>query len=224
MSLVILVPVLRRPHRVVPLLESIGKVTPEPYRVLFITSPGDEAEHQALKKQNADWVCMDRNYEGKGDYSRKINYGYQVSDEEYIFLGADDLEFHPNWFENALAKLKLSSKYGVVGTNDLGNQMVIMGKHSTHSLVTRKYADKFGTVDEQGKILHEGYHHNYCDSELIGTAKWRGAWVFSRDSIVKHLHPDWGLAKRDEVYDIGKKFIREDAKLFQGRRHKWRNQ
>ena len=46
----------------------------------------------------------------------------------------------------------------MVGTNDLTNKRTIRGRHSTHSLVTRDYAD-LGTIDGQPGPLFQGYHH-----------------------------------------------------------------
>ena len=72
----ILVPVLRRPHRVVPFLES-ARATSDA-RVLFLCSPNDIAEQQAIEDVGGAWLkcpfAVDR-----GDYARKINYGSSSS-------------------------------------------------------------------------------------------------------------------------------------------------
>lgn len=221
MSLVILVPVLRRPHRVAPLLESINKTTPDPYRVLFIASPNDEAEYAALNKEGAEWIQLDENYEMRGDYARKINAGYSVTYEKYLFLGADDVEFHPFWLEKAMDKMSLSPSFGVVGTNDLGNRSVMMGKHATHSLVRRSYILENGTIDEHGKVLHEGYPHEYVDNEFVETAMRRKAWVFAPGSIVEHLHPHWNKAPMDSLYGAYNARMVLGRRVFMKRRKLW---
>lgn len=218
MELVILVPVLRRPHRVEPLLASIEESTPEPYRVLFITSPGDECEQSAISAAGADYLVMDRVYP-QGDYARKINYGYQQTTEPLIFVGADDLKFHKNWFGEA--EKFLEPHIGVIGTNDLGNKRVMAGHHATHFLVTRKYADEQGTIDERGKILHEGYPHEYVDDEFVQTAKKRDAWAFSKHSIVEHLHPNWGKAEMDPLYAAQRQRMYAGRNVFLRRRRLW---
>lgn len=162
---------------------------------------------------------MSESYEGRGDYARKINHAYRQSDHQFLFLAADDLCFCPNWFERAKARLRPG--IGVVGTNDLGNVRVIQGRHATHSLVTREYADR-GTIDQAETIYHEGYAHNFVDDELVATAKRRRAWVFARDSMVEHLHPDYGKAAFDDVYDLGRSLFRQDAALFRSRSARWR--
>jgi glycosyltransferase involved in cell wall biosynthesis len=217
---VILVPVLRRPHRVAPLIESIDAATPEPHRTLFVLSPGDDAEFQAVRAAGGEWLVMDDCYEGAGDYARKINAGYRYSTEPLLFLGADDLKFHPGWLDRAVSRL--GGTVHVVGTNDLGNPAVLAGEHSTHSLVTRDYVDVFGTVDEQAKVLHEGYRHNFCDTEFVSTAQRRNAFAFEGTSVVEHFHPSWGKAQMDEVYESGRRFFEADRRTYMARRRLWR--
>lgn len=221
MSVAILVPVLRRPHRVAPLLESIAAATPEPHRVLFICTPGDDAELAAVDAAGGERIVMERPYEGHGDYARKINAGYRATDEQLLFLGADDLHFHSSWLDRATQRL--TNRIQVVGTNDLGNPTVIAGRHATHSLVTRKYCDERGTIDEQGLVLHETYPHEWVDSEFVETAKARRAWAFAGDSIVEHLHPHWGKAPTDSLYDAHAARMDAGRRIFSRRRRLWRS-
>ena len=154
-----------------------------------------------------------------GDYARKINLGVTLTDEPLIFLGADDLKFHNAWFELALRQLK--GHIGVVGTNDMGSRRAQTGQHSTHSLVTRTYIEKFGTIDELGKALHEGYDHNFVDDELVQTAKYRRAWASARDSHVEHLHPHWRKGSQDETYILGRRQYAQDREYFNSRCPLW---
>lgn len=220
-KLVILIPVLRRPQNLVPLVESIRESTKGDYELLFIASPGDTEEIKELEAQNQNFGVLNANFQGNGDYARKINAGFKSTEAEWYFLGADDLEFHFGWFERAMNTYKMT-KACVIGTNDLGNPYVMNGQHSTHSLVRRDYIlECGGSINEPGKILHEGYRHNYVDTELVSTAISRGAWAFSRDSIVAHKHPDWGHGPRDEVYDLGKRYFYVDAQYHETRKYLW---
>lgn len=216
MTVAIIVPVLRRPHRVVPLLESIEAATPGA-RVLFVCTPGDDEEIAAIEQAGGDYICTPEVYE-TGDYAKKTNLGYRATWEPLLFLGADDLHFLPGWLDIATARL--IDGIGVVGTNDLCNRRT-RRVHSTHSLVTREYADR-GTIDQPGQILHEGYHHVFCDDELIATARSRDAYVHADDCKVEHLHPT-GRRKvaRDAVYDHGISQFEADRAIFEGRQHLW---
>lgn len=214
----ILVPVLRRPHRVAPLLESIRDATVAGRaRVLFLASPGDAAEHLAIEQAGAEYLVVCREA-GGGDYAHKINQGIAATTEPTILLGADDLRFHPGWLEAAEALL--SATIGVVGTNDLCNPRTMRGEHATHFLVARWYAE-LGTADEEGKLLHEGYVHEYVDNELIATAKSRGAYAFARDSHVEHLHPMARKAAMDPLYAAAPQRMRQGRALFAQREALW---
>lgn len=214
----VLVPVLRRPHRVVPLLESIEAATPELHRVLFLASPGDDSEQDAVRASGADLVVIDEP-PGAGDYARKINAGIRATVEPVLLMAADDLCFHPGWLTAALRRI--TGTVGVVGTNDLHNRRVTRGSHATHLLFTRRYVEQHGTIDEPGKLLHEGYHHNFVDDEAVQTAKHRAAWAFAVDSHVEHLHPNYGGAPRDEVYDLAQAQFERDRRYYQRRCALW---
>lgn len=218
-SAVIVVPVLRRPHRVGPLVASVAAATPEPHRVLFVCSANDPDEIDAVKDSGSDLLVVPAY--SKGDYARKINAGFARSDEPWVFLGADDLDFHPGWLPAALAPFE-NPAVGVVGTNDLGNARVMAGDHATHSLVRRAYIDQHGTIDEAGKVLHEGYWHEFVDDEFVATAKKRGAFAFAADSKVEHLHPLWGKSPTDPIYDAHARRMRAGRVVFNRRRRLWR--
>jgi len=216
---VVVVPVLRRPQNAGPLAESLAAATPEgAYRLLFVGSPGDVAEHEACRATGADLLVIDRPPIG-GDWARKINFAYQTTDEPALFLGADDLRFHPGWLE--AVERRVADGAHVVGTNDLGNARVMAGDHATHMLVTRSYVDEHGTVDERGKVLHEGYPHEWVDDEAVATAKMRGVWAHATDSHVEHLHPNWGKAPMDSLYAAQRLRMMQGRLHFERRRHLW---
>lgn len=212
----ILVPVLRRPHRVAPLVDSIRRATDEWVRVFFICDAGDDEEITAVEGRvgRYDYLALD----GSPNYAAKINVAARCVTEPLLFLGADDLHFHPGWLQAARAKM--TDGIGVVGTNDLGNARVIAGDHSTHSLVARWYME-IGTIDEPGKLLHEGYPHEFVDDEFVETAKARGMYAHAGDSYVEHLHPLWGKAPTDELYDQHWPRMQAGKRIFRQRRPLW---
>lgn len=211
-GLVLLIPILHRTQNVAPLLASIAEATPQPYRVVFISDPHDKAMHETVKATDAQLQIIE------GNYARKINHGVRASDEPLIFFGADDLKFHPNWLERA--KARFTDRIGVVGTNDLGNRRVMRGEHATHPLVARWYCE-LGTIDDPTKVLHEEYPHEFVDDEFIQTAQHRKAFVSAYDSVVEHLHPLWGKAPTDHLYDQQGRRMRIGRRIFQRRMPLW---
>lgn len=218
-TVLVAVPVLGRPERARQIAESVYDATTVPYRLLFLCSPGDEAQRAACERTGADLLVVDWQ-PGKGDYARKINHAVAVSDEPWILMGADDLCFCPDWAENALACGDQTGA-GVVGTQDWGNSRVMAWQHSTHPLVRRSYIVEHGTIDQQGLMLHEGYDHNFCDDELVATAKHRGEWTFCPEAEIPHLHPDWGKGEWDDTYVKGRKRFNDDAALYKKRSRLW---
>lgn len=217
MSVLIIVPVLRRPHGVAPLIESIEAATPSPHRVVFVCTEDDHAERDAVEAAGADMLVLPGRRQ-PGDYARKINFAYRESEEPVLFLAADDLIFHPGWYETASALF--SDTIQVVGTNDLGNQRVMNGGHSTHTLVTRRYCDERGTIDRPGEVLHEGYGHWYVDDEFIQTAQARGAFAPCLESIVEHLHPAWKKGEPDAIYRLGQSKSSADRRIYSQRKNR----
>jgi hypothetical protein len=216
MDLVVIVPMLGRAHRVPLLLDSIHATCKA--HVLFAVTPGDDEVIDAIDAAGEERITVDR--QPRGDFQRKINCGIAATTEPHIFTGADDLKFHHGWYE--AAAVKMTGPVGVVGTNDLTNPRVMRGDHATHLLVSRDYVERYGTIDEPGKFLHEGYPHEMCDDEAVQTAKKRRAWAFAPDSHVEHLHPMAGKAPMDDLY-AGQKRRMEDGRLLYRRRSQlWR--
>lgn len=221
----IIVPVLNRPANVHPLLHSIWENTTVEYRVIFVVSMDDPTELAAIRpyagtEESVHILIAPWPGGSPGDYARKINKVASTTGAPFIFMGADDLNFHQDWDVNGLYKFTDES-IGVVGTNDLGNPWVMEGKQSTHSFVRSEYVHHAGTIDEIGKVLHEGYHHNFVDNELVETAQHRGAFIHAHDSVVEHLHPDWGKAQRDHVYNIARDSMDPGREIYNQRRHLW---
>jgi hypothetical protein len=225
-AILIAVPVLRRPHRVVPLLQSIRSATSEPYRVVFIGNAGDDGELDTVRAAGADLLVQPYAHDPAdwrtrpGEWARKLNRAYRESDEPLIFCGADDLHFHPGWAD-AVRRCAERPGVGVIGTNDLTNPGVMAGEFSTHPVVVRSYADEFGTIDEPGVMLHEGYPHEWVDRELAETAKARGAWAFAAGAHVEHLHATVGKAPMDPLYSQQRRRMVAGKLLFDQRRLLW---
>ncbi len=211
---VVLVPMLGRPHTVAPLRESLAAST-DRARLLWLLTEGDADVIDAVGGD--DKLLMPPR--PRGDYAAKMNAGYRASTEQWLFLGACDIRFHPGWLEACAAQV--AARCGVVGTNDLGNQRTATGQLSTHTLVTRDYVDTFGTVDRPGELLHEGYWHEFCDNELIDTAKARGQYGHAPTAIVEHLHPLWGKSEPDAMYDQALLRMGQGYALWKKRRPLW---
>lgn len=207
-DLVILIPVLGRPHRVAPLLQAVTKTTPKA-RVLFLCDPDDELEKEAIDAAGAPRIDVD------GNYAVKIRTGIEVTKEPLVFTGADDLEPQEGWFEKAGECLVNGIQ--VVGVND---GIARHRLHSTHFLMTREYATT-PTIDGKPGPFCDEYCHWYMDDEFIITAERREVYYYCKDAIVKHLHPMNETAPDDETYKKGRLNWRLDRHLHFNRAGMW---
>ena len=214
----VIVPMLGRPEAVQALSDTVFGSSEEGYdlRLTFVASESDEEVVEALHRSMEDFIVIPGEPE-PGDYARKINVAFDALEAPWMLLGASDIKLHRGW---ASAAIELGQEYdaGVVGTNDMGNPTVTKGLHSTHPVVSRAYVDQCGGGwDGPGVVLHEGYSHQWCDTELVTAAQARGRWVFCHEAKIEHLHPFWNKGTMDDTYRRGLAGGAQDARLFQSR-------
>ena len=212
--LVVVIPSRERPERLEPLAQAFRDTTPE-HRMVFVVDPDDLPSQEAARCAGSLWVTNKRL-----TYPKKVNRGIEATTEPFILVGADDIRPHEGWFEAASALL--DEEVGMVATNDLGNEYVMDGELATHPLIARWYFE-MGTADGPG-LYHEGYWHNGADLEASETARARGAFAYAADSVVEHLHPNYGKAEIDATYMQGgfhEAKRRYDEALIAKRRKLW---
>ena len=218
----VIVPVLGRPENAMPLVQSLHDSGADGYALItFVCTGGDKAEIRACRDTGANVLTVGWPA-GPGDFARKINYGFQQTDGDYIFMGADDIEFTPKWDTIALNMMR--GRIGVVATNDKANRQVMRGEFGTHCLISREFIDTLGGTysQEPGVVLYEGYDHNFVDRELCDLAKSRRAFAFANRSIVRHRHPLWRTASWDPTYRKALKEFTADPRLFAERSRAWK--
>jgi hypothetical protein len=210
----VLIPVLGRPENAQKVVSSFRATSGQMDEIHFICSPNDEAEIAACTETGEDVIVTNWKPD-HGDYARKMNLGFMLTERPWVFLGSDDIVFYPDWSEAAFAM-----GGDVIATNDLHNPSVKRGEFGTHCFVRREYVDAFG-ASADGGFLHTGYDHNFVDRELCGVARNRGVFSFARESKVAHHHPHWRNAPWDSTYKKGLRSYREDYHLFLERAHLW---
>jgi glycosyltransferase involved in cell wall biosynthesis len=212
----IVIPTLGRAHVLAERVENISTATAHPHEIVFVVEPEDLDSIAAADAAGARVVVNERT----ASYSGAMNTAYAHGLAELVFAGADDLDFHPGWDQTALAHL--DDQVMVVGTNDLINPYVAKGWHATHYLIDRRYLDhEGGTVDGgPGSWYHEGYDHNYTDTEFIGTAKARARFRPCLESVVRHVHAP-SLGRPDATSERTLRAYAADSALYDTRRELW---
>jgi hypothetical protein len=216
------IPVLNRPRNANIVASSIFAASQLEIEVLFVCSRGDHAQYDACAATGEDIMLVSWEA-GPGDFAKKHNAAYHQTTAPYVLLGADDLEFDYGWDVEAM-EVASNTHAGVIGTQDEANPLVKRGKHSTHPIVARDYIDIRGGTwhDGPGVVLHEGYAHQYVDTELVACAISRGEWAFARRSVVRHLHPMYphqgrGRTPMDDTYRKALGDAAADNAIFVGR-------
>jgi hypothetical protein len=210
----VLIPTLGRPGNIQRVIDDLEPSAPRnAIDPIFIVEAHDVGTIQAIEDAQRPYVINERG----ASYSGAINTAVERTTHPHLFIGADDLHFHDGWLEPLL---ELAQDFGMVGTNDLHNPDVTRGSHATHFLVTRDYCE-LRTIDGQFPLLHEGYAHNFCDTEAVATAKYRGQFAPCLESHVEHIHWAWGLASMDDTYAKGAKTVHGDEALYRSRSHLW---
>jgi glycosyltransferase involved in cell wall biosynthesis len=204
----VIVPVMKRPENAAPFMASL-KASTGLATVYAIAHSEDEETIKAWDAAGAIVHAIDEH-----PFAPKVNHGYSVSDEPWLFIVGDDVRFHPGWLDHAQHIANLHN-VDVIATNDLGNPAVLAGEHATHPLIRRTYIDEQGASwDGPGVVCHEGYRHWYVDNEWTTVAKQRGTFAPALASIVEHLHPLWGKAENDPIYKKGQAHADQDRRLF----------
>lgn len=221
----VIVPVLARPHRAQPFLDSLwSTIDPDQVGLLVVADDTDTATVAAWSGRAPVLLYPSRS--GVGSFPRKVNYGYGAFRggayrADWVLLVGDDVRFHPGWLDAALDRAAETGAQ-VVGTNDLGAPRVLAGEHTTHPLIARRYIEACGASwDGPGVVCHEGFRHSYVDDEVVLAAKQRDVWTFAANAIIEHLHPAFGKGETDGTYEIGAASMAGDQVLFEQRRAKY---
>lgn len=212
----IVIPTLGRPQALGPLAENICSTTPPgDYSIFFVIDHTDDDSTEAATAASPEAQII----HADGTYPRKTNVGFRAGWRTWVLPIADDVWFHEHWYEAAMA---VRSGYAVIGTND--TSPMSNSRHATMPLIRRTYAEHPGASwGERYTIFHEGYHHNYVETEVCELAQARGLWTYEHDAVIEHRHPSWGTREIDDTDRKGQLTgFDSDSHLFSARREFWR--
>jgi hypothetical protein len=148
-------------------------------------------------------------------FAAKVNAGYEQTTEPWLFITGDDVRFHPGWLDHAQRPRPATTWSAPTTWATRGS---CAGEHATHMLVRRRYVDEVGASwDGPGVVCHEGYRHWFVDDEIVTAARQRNTFGFAPGAVVEHLHPLWGKAETDAVYELGQQSQVADRALFTDR-------
>lgn len=220
----ILLPTLGRPEKVYGLVENVRDATGGwPWQLVFAIDRRDVTTWKALLKAvtlapegAVGAVAAD------GTYPVKTNAAYRFSSAPFVLPTADDVIFQAGWLDPIVAAFQ-DRAVQVVGTNDLSPMS--NATHATMPVIRRSYIEDEGcSWDEPGLVFHEGYRHNFVETEICALAVQRGVWRYEPESVIEHLHPVWGKREADETDAVGNQAgFAEDQRVHEARKLEWSN-
>lgn len=213
----ILVPTLGRADVLSRFVDNVEEVTaPGRCDLWFVLDHADRASREALESRSVNLVYHD------GTYPVKINAGYRLGHQPFVLPTADDVVFHEGWLDPVLPLFHRNPLLQVLGTDDL-SPATADRSHATMPIIRRHYVDARGAAwGETGTVFHEGYRHNFCETELWQLASHRGVTAWAEGAVIEHLHPAWGKRAEDATDEKGNKQGWEgDEALFRKRREQW---
>ena len=200
-EIAIVIPTMGRAKLLFPLAWNIAKTTPAGvFQIYFVANVEDSLTQQAILQIEGPVQMVLTHKRG---YPPAVNVGVKTSTEPLIAIVNDDVRFHDGWWE-ALCSVDTPT-VSVIATNDLSPHTA-GGDACTQPVVKRDYIETHGGAwGEPGVAMHEGYVHNFSETELYDLARYRGVAAHAPDCIIEHVHPDWGKAEEDDTYRVGSK-------------------
>ena len=200
-EIAIVIPTMGRPRLLFPLVWNIAKTTPSGiFQIYFVVNADDTlTQHTVIGFAGPIQMVLT----AKKGYPAAVNAGVRASEEPLIAIINDDVRFHNGWWDGL--RQALTPDVSVIASNDLSPH-TMQGDACTQPIVRRSYIEEQGGAwGEPGVALHEGYLHNFSETELFDVALQRCVAVFAPDCVIEHIHPDWGKAEIDDTYLAGSK-------------------
>ena len=208
MSIGVFIPTLGRPHALQRAADNVHLATKTPHTIVFVVDP-DDGESRDAAVATGELTLV---YNHEPCFAGKLQTAYEATTDEFILAGNDDFDFQQGWDTIALDAM---NGVDVVGIFD--------GRGTDATMfIRRSYIDEIGgVIDMPPGRLYYPYSHNFCDTEFRETATTRGRYKSCPESVILHMHPDFGLAELDETYKKSRATFNADAAIFISRRYLW---
>ena len=206
----ILLPSLNRPEKVVRCVNSLRGTTDwRRVDIKVMLDLEDKASERALSGMPVEVVFTTNRKGSIAAWNEMLglfnNYSAYVA-------AADDLVFHQGWYAATMRTLQLLGGDGMVGFNDLhydGDK-----EWSTHWLGTRDFL-----INHNGGVIYAPHYGSWwCDPEVNDRARAVGKYIWAKDAVVEHVHPDWGKATVDQTYTEATKYHAKDTETYKTRK------
>ena len=214
-KIAVLIPTYKRPQKLRELIESFY-ANSSVAQLYFIVEPDDLETHKELELlfiENPDFKIIIF----RGEYVNAINAGVNFTNEPFVFCGADDILFSPNWDKKLLRIMKCKSVGVTGGIDDWACSR--SGVHISHPLVRREYIQNGSYWQSEGKYLYcPEYKHYQCDIELEQLAWTKGVFKLCNEVTIAHNHYVNHKSEDDETYQRSRKNLKVDTAVYDKRK------
>lgn len=207
-SVSVVIPSRDRPESLLRAVESVLSTSPG-VDIVCVLDDGDVESRAILPTLDAISVCI---VTGEMHTAELWNIGAafarRMNNANYFVIGADDVVFQPGWLEAAWNVMVSIGGSGLVGLNEGDGSA--FGVMATHFMVSLKYAVR----GLGGCIMIPSYRHGHTDAEATIRARRDGRLAWAEEARIQHLHPIYGTAPNDKIYEKGAASIPHDEALF----------
>jgi glycosyltransferase involved in cell wall biosynthesis len=210
-QIAVLIPTYKRPHKLENLITNFNQTTKQA-SLYFVITPEDKETKQLLDDLEQNYFIVE------GEYVRAINTAFNLTDEPFIFCGADDIEFTQDWDKKLLESI---NGVGVTGGID-DWQISKSGVHTSHPLIRRSYIlEQGGALGYPGLVYNPNNEHYQVDIELEQLSWSRGQIRINKDCIIHHNHYVNHKAKNDSTYSRSRKTLDKDTENYNNNKIKY---
>ena len=207
-DITVVIPSQDRPERLLRAVESVLSTARGVEVVLVLDEQDDES--RAIVEPLEHHLVIET-VRGDLHTAERWNAGAAIASGDYFVVGADDIIFQDGWLEAALEAIRMIGASGLVGFNE--GEGSSFGSLATHYMISRKYAVR----GMGGCMMPPVYEHGHTDVEATLRAKRDGRLVFAERARIEHLHPFYGTAESDAIYEKADSSRRRDRRLFKRR-------
>lgn len=209
-QIAVLIPTFGRAARLPDLVKNFRDNSSEA-ELYFVVEPNDLDTLRALTDLKENFFMS------AGEYVECINKGVAETKEPFVFCGADDIVFSPDW-DKKLLKTMQDPSVNVTGGTDSW-LCSTSGIHVSHPMIRRSYIDdEGGSFNTPGTLYYPGYHHYQCDIELEQVAHARDCFKLTEGVLIEHNHIVMETAEDDDTYKRSRLLLEADTDTYNKRK------
>jgi len=210
-EIAVLIPTYKRQDRLKSIVDNFNLTTSRG-KLYFVITPEDTASKRKLDLLKQEYFVV------AGEYCKAINIAFNLTNEPFVFCGADDIEFTVGWDEKLLYSIK-----GVGVTGGIDDWIPSKsGIHTSHPLVRRSYIlEQGGALGYPGLVYNPEREHYHLDIELEQLAWSRGQITINQDCVIHHHHFVNNQATNDDTYKHSRKCWDKDDENYHANRYKY---